>query len=231
MSTTTSGTFDDGGNGAPLPAIVDWAAGAIVGIIGLLGVAGGITLVTSARREFVADFVTQETVEPESLSPAEVTTLLVDVAWWTGIGLVIAGVLTLAGGIVFVWLRRRERADSGAYGILSSGGLGAIVAGVGSFIPLSPLLGGAVSGYITGTPEQRSPIKSGAFAGLFTAIPAFFIVIFVAIGLIQGFDTIGRADLRALTGAVTVIGAVITILLSTAIAAIGGYVGHWIREE
>lgn len=231
MSTSSPEFETDSTATAPLPGVVDWIAAAIAAIVGIAAAGGGFALVTGAREDIVGDIIEQEMIEPEGITQAELTNALVEVAWWAGIGLIIAGVLTVLGAIVYAVLRRRERADSGAYSAVTGGGLGAVVAAIGSFIPLSPLLGGAVSGYITGTPNNRSPVKSGALAGLFALIPIGIIGLFSAIGFSNGFAAVGDGELSGFTAIVIAITSGISLLVGIVLAAIGGYVGNWIRED
>jgi hypothetical protein len=101
--------------------------------------------------------------------------------------------------------------------------IGGVVAIVLSFVPLSTLLGGAVSGYLEGgTPEDG--LKVGAIAGLLMFVPfallGFFgLALLGVIGAPAAFSVIG---LFVLT-----VSAVYTVGLS----ALGGYLGVYIKQE
>jgi len=111
--------------------------------------------------------------------------------------------------------------------------IGAVVTIVASFIPFSPVLGGAVAAYLQ-QEDSSSALKVGAISGAISLIP-FALLLFglgsvfslsflpmvgsgggTAVGLVGGFFVI-----------VLLIGAVYTILFS----ALGGYLGWYVRKE
>ena len=113
-------------------------------------------------------------------------------------------------------------ATSGSTTVINAiiGGVAGIVL---SFIPLSTLLGGAISGYLDGgTPENG--FKIGALAGLFMFLPFAFLGFL----LLSIFDFIGVPAIFSFLGLfVLVVSAAYTIGLS----AIGGYLGVYFKNE
>ena len=79
------------------------------------------------------------------------------------------------------------------YSPTSAGIIGGFVGLVLVFIPLSPLLGGGISGFLVRPPDnsalvERSFIKAGSIAGLVVLIPTYLFYIFFIIFVV------GRAD-------------------------------------
>lgn len=110
--------------------------------------------------------------------------------------------------------------------------IGAVVSVVFSFVPFSPVVGGAVAGYLEGGDRNRG-LRVGRYAGAIAAIPLVLLVgAFIVLGSFGVIVAPGEA-IRTLLGilllaalAVVVIGAY-TIGLS----AVGGYVGVMLAER
>ena len=70
--------------------------------------------------------------------------------------------------------------------------IGGIASIVLSFIPLSPVLGGAIAGYLEGG-DRSTGLRIGVYAGIVAAIPlALFLV--AAIAIFGSFLAIGPGD-------------------------------------
>jgi hypothetical protein len=99
--------------------------------------------------------------------------------------------------------------------------VGAIVNTVLSFIPFSPLLGGAAASYLSPDRED-SGVAAGTFAGLFTLLPMLVGLAFASVGLVRELpDATAVGAVLAL-----VAGIVFTIAYVVGLSAIGGYIGR-----
>lgn len=112
--------------------------------------------------------------------------------------------------------------------------IGGIVGIILSFIPLSPVLGGGIAGYLQhGTRE--SGMKVGAGAGLVMLLP--FLAIGVFFVMILGFGGISYSygmHLGATPIFVGIIGMfaiAITAVYTVGLSALGGYLGVYVRNE
>lgn len=128
----------------------------------------------------------------------------------------------------------RSRSDGG---LLDPGGnrsllvdalIGAVATVLLSFVGISPVLGGALAGYL----HREDGPKVGALSGLVAAVPAFFGILFLLflapLGLAVG------ADFAA--GAVVLVGFVFLVLLfvtgwNVVLGAVGGFVGEKLAAE
>jgi hypothetical protein len=103
-----------------------------------------------------------------------------------------------------------------------NGLIGGVVAVVLSFIPLSPVVGGGVAGYLEGG-DQRNGLAVGVIAGVVALVPFVFLGMVAAVFLIAP----GGARLLPLLLVFLVFGAVYTVGLS----ALGGVLGIYVRDE
>jgi uncharacterized membrane protein YbhN (UPF0104 family) len=112
---------------------------------------------------------------------------------------------------------------------LTNAAIGAVVTILTSFVPFSPILGGAVAGYLHG----RDGPKVGAISGAIAAIPfvgfgLLFVFFFGGIGLFGGLDALAFGVFVLLFVIVALVFAVaITVVLSGA----GGWIGIYVLEE
>jgi hypothetical protein len=120
------------------------------------------------------------------------------------------------------------RVDSG---VRSSGdsatGINAIIGGVVSivlsFIPLSTVIGGAVSGYLEGgTPEDG--LKVGAISGALVFIP------FALLGLF-GLALLGVIGAPTAFGVIGLFVLVFSAIYTIGLSALGGYLGVYVKRE
>ncbi|ELZ96954.1 hypothetical protein C440_04233 [Haloferax mucosum ATCC BAA-1512] len=117
--------------------------------------------------------------------------------------------------------------------LLFSAVIGGIVSIVLAPIPFSPVLGGALAGYLTGTDRTRGA-KSGGLSGLIVGIVTAVLTI---VGLLFfGLFALGTAPNGFGLG---IVGIVIVLLFSLLIGglytvglgALGGYLGAYLNEE
>ncbi|QLD85415.1 DUF5518 domain-containing protein [Natronomonas halophila] len=113
-------------------------------------------------------------------------------------------------------------ADERAPNTILNGVIGGVVAVVLSFIPLSPILGGAVAGYLEGG-DQRDGLVVGTIAGVIALIP------FVLFGMLAAVILIapGAVRLVPLLAVFLFFVAIYTVGLS----ALGGIVGIYVEDE
>ena len=167
-------------------------------------------------------------VTPESL--AELIDAVYAFIWGSGVSLTLTGVMLVVAGIAFFGFQTRARRRFDATGIVSPSTtgnaiLGAMVTIVASFVPFSPVLGGAVSGYLQ-RGSDGSPVRVGGIAGLFATLPV--VIVFVAItwsllGSSTGLTTIVVASL--------VISLVVSVAYMIGLSALGGYLGAELTES
>jgi len=105
--------------------------------------------------------------------------------------------------------------------------VGAVVTVVTSFLPLAPVLGGAVAGYL----QRRDGLAVGALSGLLAAVP-LVVVLGLFLGAITAFLGVDFPP-RGLLGVgflgVLLLGLV--VVYSVLFGAAGGYLGVYIYEE
>lgn len=109
--------------------------------------------------------------------------------------------------------------------------VGAIAAVVLAFLPLSTVLGGALSGFLEG-PDGRSGTLAGALAGLLTLLPFAGLgvlglaVVSAWLGVI-GVPASGIAVLVVVLGVL----AAATVVYTVGFSAVGGYLGAALARE
>lgn len=117
---------------------------------------------------------------------------------------------------------------------LTNAFIGAIVTIITSpLLPLAPLAGGAVSGYLQGG-DNRSGMTVGAIAGLIAYIPLFLLL--VLLGNLFAFVLVGGGG----TGPAIVGGAGLVVIIFIALAGlayvvllslVGGFIGSYLNQE
>ncbi|MFB6069529.1 MAG: DUF5518 domain-containing protein [Halanaeroarchaeum sp.] len=105
--------------------------------------------------------------------------------------------------------------------------IGAIASVVLAFLPFSPVLGGAVAGYLQ-KGDRSEGLRVGAYAGILAAIP-LLLVVFLFGGLIAfGAFFSARA---AIGGLFVLLALVFGLLYSVGLSALGGYLGAYVATE
>ncbi|WP_191967078.1 MULTISPECIES: DUF5518 domain-containing protein [Haloferax] len=108
--------------------------------------------------------------------------------------------------------------------------LGAVVTFFTAIIPFSPVIGGAVAGYLHAEGTDRG-IRVGAVSGLMASLPlvAIFLLLFtvMSIGSLVTGEVAGPVFVIAIVGITFVLGALYTVGLSAA----GGYLGASYAES
>ncbi|HKL27729.1 MAG TPA: DUF5518 domain-containing protein [Natrialbaceae archaeon] len=121
----------------------------------------------------------------------------------------------------------RKRSRSGT---LTNGFLGAVVTVVFSFIPFSPVLGGAVAAYLQKGDGNES-LRVGAISGLMAAAPLVLIITFVFgfLSLIPLAE--GEPVATGFFWLILLFSAGVILVYSVGLSAAGGFVGHVILER
>ncbi|RXK49552.1 hypothetical protein EAF64_10075 [Halorientalis pallida] len=128
------------------------------------------------------------------------------------------------------WHRRRAESGEAGPDTTTNAVIGAVVTVVTSFVPFSPVLGGAVAGYL-GRADGSTGVRVGAYSGLVTAIPVIVLFAF----LIGGAAVVG-AEIGVGLGAVAIalvlmFALLVTVLTVVGLSALGGYLGVELSER
>ncbi|WEL22806.1 DUF5518 domain-containing protein [Halorhabdus sp. BNX81] len=200
---------------------LDWAIGGVLAVLGFLIALGGGILYAAVDRPEIATLIQESEFRSDGFTEGEAIDAVVALAEWGGIGLVATGVSIVLIGVAVVVAHGRARRHGRGTPRWILGVVGAIINTVLSFVPLSPLLGGAAASHLS-TDREASGVAAGAFAGLFTIVPALVTLAFVGVGLFTGLpEATAGAAVAAL-----VIGVLLTIVYVVGLSALGGYIGH-----
>jgi len=216
--------------------VVDWAVPILLGIYGLAVGFGGAALAAAAEREVIAEMVAEGMIVSDVFTDAALVEVTFATARWSGIGLVVTGLLSWAAALAFVAYRRRERAWARGSGPAPTytwtdaiaGGVVTAVASV--LLPFAPMLGGFVGGYLHRN-ERTSATRVGALSGLLSVLPVAVALVFVTVGVV-----VGTLQVDAVGVALLVVGAVLVSLLFAALflggfGALGGYIGGRLADR
>ena len=206
--------------------LFDWAIGALLTLVGLLSALVGGSLYYVVDRATVAEVVAASEFRSEVLTEPETVDLLWALGQWGGLGLVGVGVLSVAVGVAVVVAHGRARSAGRPTPRWVLGVAGAIVGTVLGFVPLSPALGGAVAGYLD--PDRSATgLGVGAITGVFAALPAFVVALFVGVGLASGLPP----SLVPAATAVVAFGALFALVYLVGLSALGGYLGYRLADS
>lgn len=240
MSTESAETTDESlpGFGRPLPEFVDWIAAALVALVGLALTVGGSVLTFVVDREMLDDGVEsgQITVDllERDLTQAETVEFTLEVVNWTGLGLLVTGAGLVVFAIGYVVARHRayrraaDEAAAGSYRAYVV--LGAVATSVLSFVPLSPVVGGALAGYYEHYESGRS-VSAGALSGFLAAVPGLALLVFVTGGLFAGLSAVQASGLGIVTAAVLLLAFLIVGAYGAGLGALGGFAGGRLAES
>lgn len=124
----------------------------------------------------------------------------------------------------------RRRSDLGRHGTLVNAIIGAVVTVVTSFVPISPVIGGAVAGYLQ-KGSRREGVKVGVLSGLLASLPILFILSLVFGGLSLAAFAGGEIGGSVLFGVILLVSIGFVILVVVGLSALGGYVGVALAER
>ena len=222
----------------PIPEFIDWFLAAIVALGGLMAIIGGTAVMLLVDQDAVAEEMeagdARMTVFTRELTQAESVAVAEAVITWTGIGLLVTGVGMLVFAIGFVLWRHRAYRRARTGDPLSSYWTYALVGGFAtallSFIPISPLFGGALSGYLERGESNRT-LSVGALAGLLPVVPLVVLIAFVLGGVVAGLMEIGEDSVALFMAVVLIFSIAFTAIVAAGLGAGGGYLGGLIAER
>lgn len=231
MESNTSSTHsDDIRRGVrpsgPISKLVDWVTAALLVFGGLLFATAGAGLYSLADRSRIASWVAEGQLTSTELSDAELIDTTQALLTWGGIGMAVTGVLLLLGGVGYLLYRSRMRArtDSDEPDRITLATIGAVVTIVTSFVPLSPILGGLVSGYLR-EGDGAGGARIGAYAGLVAAIPFALLGLFLLGGVAIAAAELGLGGLGVFVGLALIFSIGVGAAYLVGLSALGGYIG------
>jgi hypothetical protein len=208
----------------PLSRTLDWAISLFLVLAGGVFAAGGVLLAGFADIGRITSWVATGRITSTSMSDAELIDAVFAFIWGSGISLTMTGVMLVVAGIAFFGVQTRARRRFEATGIASpsttgNAMLGAMITIVASFVPFSPVIGGAVSGYLN-RGSDSSAVRTGGLAGLFAAIPVvtvFAVIVWSLLGSATGLTAIIVASL--------VVSLIISVAYMIGLSVLGAYLG------
>ena len=217
-----------------LSKLISWLAAGFLALAGLLVTTVGASLYTLADRDLITELVADGTISSSQLTDAELVDVTVALSTWGGIGLVLTGVLMIVAAVGFLLYRSRvrrqegrDRPDTATLAIV-----GAVVTGVTSFVPLSPLLGGLVAGYLR-RGESMDGVRVGAYAGVVAALPVVLLFLFLLGGFVVTAGALGLGGAGLVVSLLIVFALLFTVAIVISLSGVGGYVGArlWARND
>lgn len=221
----------------PVPKVLEWLVGAVIAIGGLLAAMGGSAVLWASDERVIAraieEGVADGSIRTDVLSPAQLTALASETAFWLGVGLVITGLSLVVVAVVYVVGRRRTRRASGPGSarevLFAHAVLGALATGLLSFLPVSPVFGGGVAGYVHR--RAGSATKAGAASGLLATLPIAVIGLFAAIGFATGLDRGEVQGLGPVVSIAVIVGVLFALVYFVGLSALGGYIAAVIVDD
>ena len=107
--------------------------------------------------------------------------------------------------------------------------IGGIASIVLSFVPFSPVLGGAVAGYLQGG-DRGEGVRVGAYAGVVAAIP-LALLLFLAVAVFGLFALGGRPGGGAILVVFFLFVAVVVAGIIVGLSALGGWLGNYVKYD
>jgi hypothetical protein len=192
---------------------------------GLLFAAAGAGMYSLADRSRIASWVAEGQLTSTELTDAELIDTTQALLTWGGLGMAVTGVLLLLGGVGYLLYRSRMRArtDSKEPDSITLATIGAVVTIVTSFVPLSPILGGLVAGYLQDG-DGVDGARTGAYAGLAAAVPFALLGLFLLGGIAIATLELGLGGLGVFVGLALVFSIGVSVAYLVGLSALGGYI-------
>ena len=211
----------------PVPRVVDWVLGVLVGAVGFVLTAVGVGMYTEVDRALIAESVTRESVEVNGLTESEFVTAASSFLDYFAVGTGLIGFALVVGAVAFVVARRRTRARVARAGgttatFWACTAYGAIVTGVLSFVlpVVAALAGGGVAAYISGDGDGA---RTGAAAGLLGTVLIIPWQVVVALGLNAGLGSVGESPGGVFVALVALVAALAWVVINAGAGAVGGF--------
>lgn len=223
--------------GPRLPESVEWIVGAVIALAGAALTVGGSTLAFVVDSDLLeagveSGQVTVVIVERE-LTEAEMLEVTLEVVTWTGWGLLVTGIGLVLFAVGYVFARHRayrDTPDTESVGSFRSYAvLGAVVTGLLSFLPFSPVIGGGVAGYLERYGTGRT-VSVGALSGLLAMVPVLLLLVFVTIGLYAGLAAVQYPSMGIVVVATMLFAFLFTAAVGAGLGALGGFAGGRLTE-
>lgn len=222
----------------PLPEFVDWILGVVIALTGLLSIVGWSGLAFLVDRDGLAEGIEDDTVTvtlgTTELTDAEALEVADAVVSWTGTGLLVTGLGMVLVAVRYVVVRHRAHGRARAGEPVDSYGTYAVVVAVVtvvfSFVPFSPVLGGALAGYLERAESERT-VSVGTLAALLPFLPVLVILAFVLGGVVAGLLAVGQAGEAIVVGAALLFTVLLVVTIGAALGALGGYLGGRIADR
>jgi len=107
--------------------------------------------------------------------------------------------------------------------------IGGVASIVLSFVPFSPVLGGAVAGYLEGG-DRGDGVRVGLYAGLVAGIP-LAVFMFLVVAVFSGFAVGLRSGGVGVLAFVVLFAIVAALGYTVALSALGGWLGNYLKYE
>lgn len=212
-----------------LPAIADWVAGALIALAGMALSLSGAFVLFVVNRPRIAEEIAETATSGELLAAGERVDVILTTGNWIGWGLALTGGAMVVVAIAYVVHRHRvhSRVADGedASDLLGNAVVGSVVSAILSFVPFSPVFGGAIAGYYESAASGRV-VRAGALSGLLAAAPLVAIVGFVGAGLAVGLGGAGQSEFGLLVAVVMAFAMAVIATVSAGLGAVGGWAGE-----
>jgi hypothetical protein len=209
----------------PFSRTLEWVLTIGMVLVGAVFISLGTALSQFADTDRIATWVADGAIVSTELTDAELIDATFALIWGGGIGLAATGGIVIVGGLVFLGLQTRARRRTETAGrphpsTVGTAILGALVTLVTWFVPFSPVIGGAVTGYVAGT-SRREAMGTGSLAGLFATVP----VVVVSAAVTWALLVESTAGVSVFVGFMLTISLLLGIAYMVGLSAVGGYLG------
>jgi hypothetical protein len=116
---------------------------------------------------------------------------------------------------------------------LINAGIGLVASIVLSFLPFSPLLGGAVAGYLEGG-DGRDGLRVGAISGALGLVVGAVVLVLFVVGfgvVFSGAPSPQAGLLGSLSLVFFVVGSVVGVVYLLGLSALGGAIGNYVKRN